>query len=198
MPSNYSIHRLVAWVFVGFVFVLFVSTALVAGASAQAAANQTADSPDAEIAEQLGDLVIHSYEYEDRDDGPGRFTINMTWTGRAPEQVTLTEMLELDSGGSTQISFQQQRLVPGERTEVTMNAEVRSGGTAAILVSTAESVENGEAVVLQDGDPTERPSLKFRSVIMAVGLSSVLTGAGAFIVVLRRKHTENRTKERIA
>ncbi|WP_143414131.1 hypothetical protein [Halovenus aranensis] len=175
-----------------------MSISLVAGASAQAAANQTADSPDAEIAEQLGDLVIHSYEYVDGDEGPGRFTINMTWEGRAPEQVTLTEMLELDSGGSTQISFQQQRLTPGERTEVTMNAEVRSGGTAAILVSTASSVEEGEAVVLQDGDPTERPSIKFRSVIMAIGLSSVLTGAGAFIVVLRRKHTENRTKERIA
>ncbi|MFC7057237.1 hypothetical protein [Halovenus salina] len=194
MKADYI--RVVGFSIAALVLCVCATVALAAGASAQETGNET--TTDQEITEQLGDLVVHSYAYEDTDDGPGRFTIDMTWTGRAPEQVTLTEMLELDSGGSTEISFQQQRLVPDQRTEITMNAEVRSGGTAAILVSTSESVERGEAVVLQDGDPTERPSIKFRNVVVAIGLSSALTGAGAFIVVLRRKNDENRTKERIA
>lgn len=192
--------RLVGLLFTAVVLCAGVALTFAAGASAQETtpANETA-TPEEEIAEQLGDLVIHSYEYTDgADDEPGTFTIEMTWAGRAPEQVTLTEMIELDSGGSTQISFQQQRLRPDERTEITMDAEVRSGGTAAIMVTTAQSVENGEAVVLQDGDPRERPAIHFQNVILAVGLSSTLTAAGAFVFVLRRKHAEEYGKERIA
>lgn len=181
------------------VFVLFVSMALVSGVSAQDDTPGNETVADEQIAEQLGDLIIHEYDYSDGEaDEPGEFTIEMTWGGRAPEQVTLTEMIELDSAGSTQISFQQQRLAPDKRTEITMDAEIRSGGTAAVMVTTTQSVEAGDAVVLQDGDPTERPTITFRNVVFAMGLTSALTGAGAFVFVLRRKHSKEYGKERIA
>jgi outer membrane biosynthesis protein TonB len=152
-----------------------------------------------QIEEQLGDLIIHSYDFDTNDAGDGGvFTIKATWTGRAPEQTTLTEMIELDSAGSTQISFQQQRLRPGEKTTIKMDAAIRSGGTAAIMVTTSESVENGEAIVLQDGDPKERPAIKMRNVVFGMGLTSALTAVGAFVFVLRRKHQEEYGKERIA
>jgi len=197
MASIYTLTRRVAWVFVALVLVLFGVMGLAAISQAQEQpVNETAqDSPDEEIAEQLGDLVIHSYDYSSETN---TFTVEMTWTGRAPETATLTEMLELDSGGSTQISFQRQRLRPQERTEITMDAEIRSGGTAAIMVTTTESVDNGEAVVLQDGDPSERPAIRFGNVILAVGSTAVLASAGTFAFVLYRKHDDERGVERIA
>lgn len=200
---TYYRHRLMAWTFVAFVLVCFIGMALLATAAATAQETPTPEPgnetvADEQIADQLHDLVIHEYDYSDRDDGPGEFTIEMTWDGRAPQSVTLVEMLELDSGGSTQISYQQLRLSPGERTEVTMDAEIRSGGTAAIMITTQQSIEENDALVIQDGDPTERPTITFRNVVFAMGLTSALTGAGAFVFVLRRKHSKEYGKERIA
>jgi hypothetical protein len=201
MTANFYTHaRLIAWGFVAVVLCAFLVFALVAGASAQEqtpTGNETV--PEEEIAEQLGDLVIHSYNFQ-RGDGeePGEWTFEVSWTGRAPEQVTFTEMIELDEAGSTQISFQRQRLRPDERTEITVPAEIRSGGTAAMMITTPESVDAGNALVVQDGDPESRPAIRFQNVVLAMGLSSGLTAAGAFMFVLRRKHSEEYGKERIA
>jgi hypothetical protein len=201
MTSNFHTHaRLVAWGFVAFVLCVFLIMALVAGASAQEttpAQNETV--PEEEIAEQLGDLVIHEYNFErGTDSEPGEWTFEVSWTGTVPELVTFTEMIELDEAGSTQISFQRQRLAPDERTEITVPAEIRSGGTAAMMITTPESVNAGNALVVQDGDPESRPAIRFQNVVLAIGLSSTLTAIGSFVFVLRRKHSEEYGKERIA
>ena len=178
----------------GLVFVACVCALALAAAPAAAQENATeADTPDQQITDQLGDLVIHSYNYES-----GTFTITATWTGTTPETLTINEMIELDSGGSADISFQQQRLLPGERTEITMAAEERSGGTAAVMLTTPSSIDNGEALVLQDGSPTEWPAIELPSAILASGLSAAGAAVLVFVGVVRRKHAEERGIDRIA
>jgi len=160
-------------------------------AQADAATNATngtlddPNEPDEELADQLGDLTVHEYSYSD-----GQMTIQATWTGATPETVTLTEMIELDSEGSTAISFQQQRLIPGERTEITMAVEERSSGTAAVLLTTPQGTERNEALVLQAGEPTNWPTIGLDSAIAATGLSAAGAAAFTFVFVLRRKHAE--------
>jgi hypothetical protein len=162
-------------------------------AQADAAQNATADQPDTEVTDQLGDLVIHSYEYDD-----GEMLIDATWRGETPETVTLTEMIELDSEGSTKISFKTARLLPDERTEITIAAEERAGGTAAVLVTTPQSTENNEAVVLQAGEPTESTLIPQENAILGAMLAAGGAAALTFVFVLRRKHDEERGVDRIA
>jgi hypothetical protein len=165
-------------------------------AQTDAPQNSTAgqpDQPDTEVTDQLGDLVVHSYEYSD-----GQMVIDATWRGETPETVTLTEMIELDSAGSTEISFKTARLLPGERTELTIAAEERAGGTAAVLVTTPQSTANNEALVLQAGEPSTWPTVGLDSAIFASGLSAATAAGFTFLFVLRRKHAEERGVDRIA
>jgi len=148
-----------------------------------------------EIADQLGDLVIHSYDY---DDDAETMTIEASWQGRAPTRATFVEMIELDSGGSTEISFQRVRLRPDERTEISVSATTRTGGTAAVMVTTPESISNGNALILQDGDPDEYPAINFSNVLLAIGLTSIGSVGVAFIGVLRLKHKREKGIDRIA
>ena len=211
MTGRYPIRRGAMWAFVALVFVVLFGFGALAVASSGAVAQEQPDDPteqndstptpaeeltlEEEIEDQLGDLVIHSYDY-DRDSE--RMTIEMSWQGRAPTSVTLTEMIELDSGGSTQISFQRQRLRPDERTEITIGARQRTGGTAAVLLTTPESVDRGEGLVLQDGDPDEYPSIRFANVVLGMSLTAVASAGVVFVVVVRKKHAEEYGKERIA
>jgi hypothetical protein len=211
MTGSYPIRRGAMWAFVALVLVvLFGFGALAVASSGAVAQEQPGDpteqndstptpaeelTPEEEIEDQLGDLVIHSYDY---DGDTERMTIEMSWQGRAPTTVTLTEMIELDSGGSTQISFQRQRLRPDERTEVKIGARQRTGGTAAVLLTTPESVNRGEGLVLQDGDPDEYPSIRFANVVLGMSLTAVASAGVVFVVVVRKKHAEEYGKERIA
>lgn len=173
---------------------LALTAAAPAAAQTNAPANATApDQPDAEVTDQLGDLVVHEYSYDD-----GEMVIDATWRGGLPETVTLTEMIELDSGGSTEISFKTTRLLPDERTEITIAAEERSGGTAAILVTTPQSTQNNEALVLQAGEPTETTLIPQSNAILGAGLSAAGAAGLTFVFVLRRKHDEERGVDRIA
>ena len=151
--------------------------------------------PEEEIEDQLGDLVIHSYDY---DDNTETMTIEASWQGRAPTRATFVEMIELDSGGSTEISFQRVRLRPDERTEISVSATTRTGGTAAVMVTTPESISNGNALILQDGDPDEYPAINFSNVLLAIGLTSIGSVGVAFIGVLRLKHKREKGVDRIA
>ena len=161
---------------------------------AQELGNETVtETPDEQITDQLGDLVVHEYSYAD-----GSMIIEATWTGRAPVTVTLTEMLELDSGGTTGISFQQQRLAPDEPTELTIAAEERTGGTAAVLVTTPQATDRGEALVLQSGSPSTWPSIGLDSAILATGASAALASAVTFVLVVRRRRSEEQGVDRIA
>ena len=151
--------------------------------------------PEEEIADQLGDLVIHSYDY---DDSTETMTIEASWQGRTPTRATFVEMIELDSGGSTEISFQRVRLRPDERTEISVSATTRTGGTAAVMVTTPESISNGNALILQDGDPDEYPAINFSNVLLAIGLTSISSVGVTFIGVLRLKHKREKGVDRIA
>jgi len=125
--------------------------------------------------------------------------ISATWRGEAPTTVTLTEMIELDSGGSTSISFQRVRLLPEEQTEITVAARERSGGTAAVLVSTPESVRNESALVLQAGSPNDRGPVPF-NVAAALAALTAAGGAGAVFGYVRKKRDsdDDNWSERIA
>ena len=151
MTGRYPIRRGAMWAFVALVFVVLFGFGALAVASSGAVAQEQPDdpteqndstptpaeelTPEEEIEDQLGDLMVHSYKY---DGDTERMTIEMSWQGDTPTTVTLTEMIELDSGGSTQISFQRQRIRPNERTEVKIGARQRTGGTAAVLLTTPE------------------------------------------------------------
>jgi hypothetical protein len=181
----------------GIAFLLCCALTLVAAGPATAqAGNDTAENQtavDEEIQDQLGDLNIHEYSYSD-----GQFTIEATWKGVGTTRVTMTEMIELDSSGSTDISFERVRLVPGERTEITMAAEERSGGTAAILLTTPQGTQQGDALVLQSGSPTSYPSISFQNVLVAIGLTAIGAAGLVFVLVVRRKNVEEHGKEQIA
>jgi hypothetical protein len=133
------------------VLVLLATVALLSagltGASAQElpGGNETTAPERTAIYDQLGDLVVHSYSYED-----GEMTLEVSWRGTTPETVTITEMVALDSGGSQRISFKKIRLLPDERTEITVSARMKDG-TAAVLLTTPQSVERSEALLVQHG-----------------------------------------------
>jgi len=139
-----------------------------------------------EIADQLGDLVINDYSYSD-----GEMQISATWRGEAPTTVTLTEMIELDSGGSTSISFQRVRLLPDDSTEITVSARQRSGGTAAVLVSTPESVRNESALVLQAGSPSDRGPVPFNIAVALIVLASAGGGGAAFGALRSKRDSDD-------
>lgn len=154
---------------------LFALTLAISPATAQVAdpRNQTTAEPTTSVQNQLGDLVVHDYSY---DASSGTMTIDMTWSGDRPETVTLTEMIELDQEGSTTISFKTVRLMPGERHSVEIGAEM-SSGTAAVMLTTTQSVEANNALVLQSGDGTDRDPVPFNYAAGFVGLAA-LGGAG--------------------
>jgi archaellum component FlaF (FlaF/FlaG flagellin family) len=175
--------------------VLLIGAGLIAAsASAQQQGETTnATGPEGtQVADQLGDLVVHSYSYDEEEQ---EMTINATWTGSTSTQVTLTEMLTLDSEGSTQISFKQIRLDSGERTEITIGAE-KSDGTAAILVTTPQSVENSNALILQSGDGADRGPVPFGLASIAVAGSAVGAAGLSFAFVRRDREGDDEAEDR--
>lgn len=168
-------------------------TSIAAPATAQAGADANATTTETgptDVTEQLGDLVIHDYSYSD-----GEMHIEMTWTGRMPTTLTLTEMIEMDDGGAAEISFKQVRLAPDERTNIRIAAEERSSGTAGVLLTTPESVENNNAVILQAGDAQERGPVPFKTASIFVGLAA-LGGAGLAFAFTYREHEDESDVER--
>lgn len=171
---------------------------IAASASAQElpGQNETVTPSETDVQDQLGDLVVHDYSYDAKS---ATMTIDMTWKGDRPETITLTEMIELDSAGSTTISFKTVRLFPGERHSIQIGAE-KSSGTAAVLLTTEQSVQNNDALVLQAGDGVERGPVPFGT---ASGLIAVAAIGGAgltFAAVVRsyREDEEGERRERIA
>ena len=185
------------------ILALLVSLALagtVLGAAVPATAqelpgDETETPQPTQVTEQLGDLVVHDYSYNGET-----MTITATWRGDLPTTLTLTEMIEQDSAGATEISFKQVRLVPGEQTEIEIALEERSSGTAAALLTTPESVENANALVLQSGDAVERGPIPFGTATVLVGLAAVGGAGMAFALTARsyRDDDQGERRERIA
>jgi len=185
------------------ILALLVSLALagtVLGAAVPATAqelpgDETETPQPTQVTEQLGDLVIHDYSYDGET-----MKITATWRGDLPTTLTLTEMIEQDSAGATEISFKQVRLVPGEQTEIEIALEERSSGTAAALLTTPGSVENANALVLQSGDAVERGPIPFGTATVLVGLAAVGGAGMAFALTARsyRDDDQGERRERIA
>lgn len=164
--------------------VLVLAGVAVAPAAAQDQASDDGNESESEttaLAAQLGALNVHSYNYDGE-----RMNITVTWTGETGTRVTLTEMLSLDSAGSAEISFKRVRLLPGRETQLTVAVEERPSGAAAVLVTTPESIERGDALVLQSGSPSTNEPVPFN---LALGLAvlSAGGGAGAVFGYVRRK-----------
>jgi len=133
------------------------------------------------LAEQLGNLKIHSYTYDGQ-----QMNITATWAGETGTRVTLTEMVALDSAGSAQISFKRVRLLPDRKTQITVSVEERPSGVAAVLVTTPESVERGDALVLQSGSPSTSQPVPF-NIALTFAVLSAGGGAGTVFAYVRRK-----------
>lgn len=172
---------------IGVMVMASISTAPV---SAQSAGNDTAtttasEDESVEMADQLGDLVIHNYEY--RAEG-GEMVIEASWRGETPTTVTLTEMVTMDSGGSSQVTFKQVRLLPDTRTTIRVSVD-ESGDVAAVLLTTPESVDANEALILQEGSPTDDPFAIFEGIqglLVGVGVSITMAFLAA-VVLLKRE-----------
>jgi len=148
-----------------------------------------------QVQDQLGDLVVHSFSYDGE-----RMRIRMTWEGRGTVQATFTEMLELDDGGSAELSFKQIRLVPDEPKTVTMSVRRRSSGIAAVLLTTDQSFEDPDvgALVLQDGSPGNSEPVPFRWSAFAVIGAAAGGGGLSYWITRRRRDDEDEWRERIA
>lgn len=156
--------------------------------------NETEDDA-TEIEDQLGDLVIHSYEY---DSDTEEFEIRMTWTGQGTQQVALNEYVELDGAGTTQISMQQQRLSPQEETTVTISARETSSGYAAVMLTSQQSVENGDGLVIQSDEPSRSwGTIAAENAMMGLVGMALITGAAITVVAYRRLTAEETGRERI-
>lgn len=169
--------------------IVLLSLAGTSPAVAQNDTNQTT------VVEDLGDLRVHSYEYVD-----GEMHIDVTWQGDRPTWLTSVELIELDQAGSTEISFRQIRLPPGDPTRLTMSVEERSGGTAAVMLTTSQSIEAGNALVLQAGDPSDREPIPFNLATILIALAAI-GGAGASFSMTRRHYQDDEDdprRERIA
>lgn len=171
---------------------------LAPAASAQELPGDTTETPEpntTQVTEQLGDLVVHDYSYDGET-----MSIDATWNGELPTTLTLTEMIEQEQGGATEISFKQVRLMPGETTTIEIVLEERSSGTAAALLTTPESVENATALVLQSGDAVERGPIPFASASALIGVAAIGGAGMAFALTARRYRDdhEGERRERVA
>lgn len=197
MKLTPSRARVVGFVFCVVLIVLSLGTVTTAASAQELPGDDSADndSDGTQVADQMGDLVIHSYSYDARNK---QFNITATWRGSIPEQLTITELLELDSSGSTQISFKEVRLLPDQKTTITVAAEKRDG-TAAVLLTTPQSVQNQSALVLQSGD-VDRGPVPFGMASVLIGLAAVGGAAGAFAFTARsyRDDEAGERRERIA
>jgi hypothetical protein len=148
-----------------------------------------------QVQDQLGNLVVHDYSYNGQ-----RMRIHATWQGRGTTQVTLTEMVELESGGSQELSFKQVRLVPEERTTITIAVEQRSSGEAAVLLTTDQSFEDDDVgvLVLQAGSPSNSEPVPFQWAVIAVGLAAIGGGGGSYLLTRRGRDEEDEWRERVA
>ncbi|WP_181687319.1 hypothetical protein [Halorhabdus salina] len=108
---------------------------------------ETATPNATQVTDQLGDLVIHDYWYSD-----GQVVLDVTWRGSTPTTATVSERASLDSSGTATIGFTQVRLLPGDRTEIAVDA-TKEKGVAAVGLTTPQSVDNGNGKLVQVGSP---------------------------------------------
>jgi hypothetical protein len=147
--------------------------------------NDTDGSEDStEIEEQLGELVIHSVEWSESNSS---VEIEATWRGDTSTQISSIELIKPDSQ-SEQIGIDQTRVLPGDRTTITVQLSRLDG----VIVSTPESIERGDALLLQpdSGGGGTQVRLLY-GVLLGVGLG----GAGAGYAAVRRQRSTSEIEQ---
>jgi hypothetical protein len=133
----------------------------------------TTESAGVEKAEQLGDLVVHDYHVDNQT-----MIIEMTWNGKVPTSATMTEMLPMDNAGTAKISFKTVRLLPDTRTTVEVDVST-SPEVDAVMLSTPESVEQGEALLLREqGSGSDVEYRKWWVALLTGSFGTIFTFAG--------------------
>jgi len=191
-PPRLQTLVLLAAVFAGAVL-LASATAGTAAAQELPGQNETSDEAPTEVTDQLGDLVIHSYDYAD-----GEMTIDVTWRGAAPMQVSITEYVELGDEGVSDLGVKQVRILPDQRRQITIKLAQHSSGVAAAVLSTGQSVNDDtvrSAKLLQAGDATERGPVPFGWAAGLIGLAAI-GGAGGAFAFTAREHEDDSAAER--
>lgn len=131
-----------------------------------------------EVEEQLGNLVIHSVEWSDANKS---VTFEATWRGALSTEISTIELIDPDSK-SEQIGIDQTRVLPDQRTEITVQLSRLDG----VVVSTPESIEEGDALLLQ---PDAGGSGNQVRLIYGVLLGVALGGGGAGYAAIRRQRS---------
>jgi hypothetical protein len=121
-----------------------------------------------QLEDQIGDLNVHDYEFTESSNGNPILRIDLTWTGRAPETATITQ---LPGRGADRLAISRNRLIPNERTEITV--DLVADDEPAILYTT-QSLENERAIVLDPRQNTSTETTLIRG--LSIGALTMLLG----------------------
>jgi hypothetical protein len=132
--------------------------------------NQSANSEDesTQLTDQLGDLWIHSYEFTKKEGKGPVLLVTVTWQGRAPETVSVTQ---LPGDGADRIAISRNRLPPEERT--VLEIDLVADDEPAIIYS-EESINRERAAVLSPNRNSSRETTLIRGV--GIGILTMLIG----------------------
>lgn len=125
------------------VFAMIIGIAVLSGTAVAENQSSQQDTPES-IRDSLGKMQLHDYFVEDGD-----AVIEATWTGEMSTSLTVVEMVDMQSGGSQKISFKRVHFIPGQRQTIRIAVADES---PSLLLSTPESIENDDALMIQIGD----------------------------------------------
>lgn len=187
-------RRIIQYVAMGFVIaVLGLSLVMIAsaGVNAQESPGNASSDQDQdrqnqtrEIEEQLGDLSIHSVDF---DTDENFVLLTVTWDGRAPTTMSTMELIDPDDGSGS-IGIDQTRLRPGERTQIRVALSDRMDG---VVVSTPESIEEQNALLLTPDTGDSRQVRLLWGVILGVAIG----GAGVAGAALKKQRSSRSVEQ---
>lgn len=123
---------------------LIAAVAVVVSSGAVVADTEETPTPEAESEATVhvdSDVRVSEWSFSD-----GEFHLELE--ADRPKVVTMTESIQ-QVEGATSISIEEQRVLTGTN-EVVVPVEP-AGGEAALIISTSESLDNGEATVISTG-----------------------------------------------
>ena len=113
--------------------------------------NGETDDGDSVIAEVDSTVRVVDYRY---DEGNETMTVTFENTGTSSKSVTMTEALGSGGGGAASFGIEQFRLRGNTETAVDISVR-RVDRTAGVMITTDESLRNGQGTRIQDVKPFE-------------------------------------------
>jgi len=126
------------------------------------------ESEPGQLADQIGDLNVHTYEFTEDDNGEPILLVEVTWTGRSPETMTITQLPGRDGN---RIAISRNRIPPDEKYVV--QVDLVADDQPALLY-TDQSLDNERAIVLRPDRNTSRETTLVRGT--AIGILVGLLG----------------------